>query len=245
MPKNNSGFSLLELSIVLVIIGLIIAGVMGGNHLLQAAKLNKVIAEIKGYAEAIYNFKEKYHAWPGDMPNATSYWGTYNAGTNPKGTVNGNGNELIEGNATERIRAWQQLSLADMITGYYTGVDAGTPDHEIGVNVPGSVLEGKHYFLHTATTPHFGTTGQSLQLGSTKTNDLPWDAALTPADAYTIDKKIDDGKPDSGQVYFFRGDEYLADTTKCVNPNKDQASGTAILTDNTVSCRVWFWLQKD
>src|SRR4051812_33687590 len=126
---KNSGFSLIELAVTLVIAGLLAAGITGGMHLMQAAKLDKLITEITGYSTAVQNFRLKYNAWPGDMPNATTYWGLYNAGTNPEGTVNGDGNERIgaeaSGNLLESLRASQQMALGNFIAGHFTGVTNG------------------------------------------------------------------------------------------------------------------------
>jgi prepilin-type N-terminal cleavage/methylation domain-containing protein len=71
---KQHGFTLVELSIVIVIIGLIVAGVTAGQSLVAAAKIQSQITELKKYEVAYNIFKLEYNAVPGDMSNAISYW---------------------------------------------------------------------------------------------------------------------------------------------------------------------------
>ncbi len=243
--SKNAGFSLVELAVTLVVVGLLMAGLTSGAHLIQAAKLNKVISELTGYKTAVENFRLKYNGWPGDLANAASIWGAYAAGPPATGTSNGNGNNIVTGPTTEVVLAWQHLALANFITGSYTGRDAGTPDFVIDTNMPGSVIKSAHYLIEY-NTDIFDTKGIFLQLGSNQTVALPWGSALTPADANIIDTKIDGGDgPVTGEIFFIRGDEVSADATKCVTGTFNvDASATALLADNTVSCRLILWLEK-
>ncbi len=81
-----AGFTLVELSMVLVLIGLIIAGVVGGRSLVQQAKLRSVISDIEKFDTAYNTFRLEFNALPGDMRNASSYW---------SGILGGNGNKQI------------------------------------------------------------------------------------------------------------------------------------------------------
>ena len=139
----KKGFSIVELSIVLVIIGLLIGAVLAGKELIRQSKIQSVIKEANLYKTAIATFYLKYDALPGDMPNAVSYWGkragtwvdgvdndcaTLPHGTEPyrTETCNGNGDGRIgEADTTnyhEWFRIWQHLKNAELITGEYTGV---------------------------------------------------------------------------------------------------------------------------
>ena len=86
---SKRGFTLVELSIVLVIIGLIVGGVLAGRDLIRAATLRAVIKEVKNYETVIHIFRDKYGYLPADMPNARDYWPACNDnGANP---CNGDG----------------------------------------------------------------------------------------------------------------------------------------------------------
>ncbi len=75
MDKNiKSAFSLVELSIVLVIIGLIVGGVTVGQDMIENAKMKATIKKINEYSVAITTFKDKYFYYPGDLVNAWDYW---------------------------------------------------------------------------------------------------------------------------------------------------------------------------
>lgn len=69
------GFSLVELSIVLVILGLLTGGILSGQSLIRAAELRSVVTDIQQIQTSIYSFRDRYMALPGDMKDATDFWG--------------------------------------------------------------------------------------------------------------------------------------------------------------------------
>src|SRR5512145_2640915 len=81
------GFTLVEIAIVLVIIGLLLGGILKGQEMITQAKIKNVIADMTGVSAAMYGYQDRYRALPGDDANATRW-----AGANP-----GNGNGIIEG----------------------------------------------------------------------------------------------------------------------------------------------------
>lgn len=112
MPRE-SGFTLVEVAIVLVVVGLIIGGVLAGGTLLRSSELRAAANEFHKHNAALLIFKDKYGKLPGDMRNATEYWGSGGGdglittgacrsvavtGLGDNGTCNGDGNGRI-GNA--------------------------------------------------------------------------------------------------------------------------------------------------
>jgi prepilin-type N-terminal cleavage/methylation domain-containing protein len=163
----TAGFTLIELSIVLVIIGLIVGGVLVGRSLIRQAEIQSVITDLRTYTNAVEQFQQKYNALPGDMANATSYWGAstgvgsnctngwFSSSTSPTSTCNGNGDGLIGnpstgagGHSGEDILAWQHMANAGMITGNYTGRSSQVTGWvQLGVNAPSSRVDGAAFYL--------------------------------------------------------------------------------------------------
>lgn len=206
------GFTLLEMSILLVIIALLTGGILVGKNLIHAAQLRAVTGEVSRYKQAVVSFRDKYHALPGDFAGAVALWGaadgsavtcqtTIGTGTQ---TCDGDGNGTITSpgnphNYYESFRAWQHLANAGMIDGAYTGVTGagGSFNSVLRVNVPRSRLKEGGY---TLTTMLMGAYVQTLVFGAQTAADISNGSVLTPDEAYTIDAKIDDGIPDMGTV---------------------------------------------
>lgn len=220
MQKKNAiqkrGFSLVEMAVVLVIIGMLIGGVLGGQELIQASKLRSVMSDVEGYKRAIFDFDQQYSALPGDLTNATSLWAS---------TADGDGNGIITWN-TEGYRAWQHLRLAGLIPGSYEGTATGD-QAVLDTNVPRSKLTHAGYSFDYAdgtATYVEGQTGNVLLFGTPGASANTTGAAISAVDAYSIDSKMDDSEPDSGDV------RPLAAHTTCVSgaaPSMIYATTTA------------------
>jgi prepilin-type N-terminal cleavage/methylation domain-containing protein len=194
-PSSPSrAFSLVEMSIVIAIIGLLVGGIMGGRNLIQAAQLRSVMTDANHYLSAAKQFRTQYNYLPGDMLTATSYWSGVVTG-------NGDGDGTITGD--ERYRFWQVLNLAGYVEDAYTGADAGTPDFKLGTNVPASRINNAGFsfyyenFVGSDETYNLNI-GNLLSFGEEQTAGPPISAALIPNDAFNIDSKMDDGNPGSG-----------------------------------------------
>src|SRR5690242_1505179 len=115
--KRNQGFTLVEIAIVLVIIGLLLGGILKGQEMITQAKIKNVIADITGVSAAMYGYQDRYRALPGDDKNADRW--TSGGGAKP-----GNGDGIIIGayNATgatppESIQFWDHLRRAGFVGG--------------------------------------------------------------------------------------------------------------------------------
>lgn len=208
---HTAAFTLLELSIVVVIIALLVGGVAAGQNLVKASELRSVMTDSQNYLSAISAFRDQYRYLPGDLPTATSYgW-----------TGNGNADGVISGD--ERFRLWQHLNNAGLIDKKLSGATGagGTNDFvivssssSVTPNIPGSRLAGTGFavYYQNFAAGAGTTTGANRRLFVATLNNLmsfgasagtdngePIWAALTPGDAYVIDTKMDDGKPGTGK----------------------------------------------
>lgn len=256
---RKRGFSLVELSIVLVILGLLVGGILTGQNLIRAAELRSITSEVDKYKTAFYVFRDKYFYLPGDMPNAFSFWGAAAGCTNTtvtdaiNGGCNGNGDGTIGsltagGRQAEAFRAWQQLDLAGMIEGSYTGVTGpGNPnDVLLAVNSPESKISAAGY--HIESFPDFaGDTarfpadyGSVLKFGIDNGGGQTDKMVLTPAETWGIDQKIDDGLPGKGRVMTYKGTHSLA--SNC-NDSDDPDISKYSLNNDAIACNMIFLTQ--
>lgn len=200
--NKQNGFTLVELAIVLVIIGLIISGVLAGRELISAAELKADIKQYQSYQLAVNTFIGKYNQIPGDIDgDKFGLTGGCDAGTDGDGDQDG----LIEsaggGLAThdgEVACFWANLTTdnVSLISGVYDGLADGIDD--IGEDLPAMKSNpGRGWGVFTDDTDNFFIAGVSGTQGS---NAYATTNVYIPIDAFSIDSKIDDGVPNSGDV---------------------------------------------
>lgn len=209
---------------MLVILGLLVGGVLSGQSLIRAAELRSVSADFVRYQTAIQAFRDKYFALPGDMANATQFWGAINADPSicwagpatSIATCNGNGNGVIapgmstgpDTSYNEQLRAWQHLGNAQLVEGTYTGAVDGTSDFAtLGRDLPRSRINNAGFAIarglgDVGLPTYSGAVdpAQSLLFGAPTDGFSIGFEALKPEDAFNIDTKIDDGRPGTGRV---------------------------------------------
>lgn len=253
--ESRAAFSLVELSIVLVILGLLSAGITAGKNLIRAAELRSVTVEFDTWITATRTFQNKYLALPGDIANAQSFWGTDSGGcpngSIGDGTCNGNGDGIILTSALggnigmENNRYWQHLALAGLIEGIYTGVSGPTNHvHSIpDLNVPSSSLSGAGWTLayendgisnHSEGFTINGIYGHHLFIGTPQINHYTMDPAFMPEEAWQIDNKIDDGQPGKGRIVVYN-------RVACTNGTSiSDTSASYLLDDTRTKCALIF-----
>lgn len=209
----EKGFTLIELSIVLVIIGLIVGGVLVGQDLIRAAEIRSTIGQIEKYNTAINTFRSKYNGIPGDIAGyyATAFGFITRAGSSGRGDGNGliegtnNGTPITQVFTQESGFFWDDLTRANLVDGQFSsGVDGTTvasiatanvatqfPEPRLGRGnrVHVGSLSGLNYYLITGISSVTAVTGVIAHT----TN-------LTPTEIFNMDSKLDDGLPLSGIV---------------------------------------------
>ena len=240
-----SGITLIELSIVLVIIGLIVGGVMAGKEMIRTAELRNVISDIDSFKTSMNAFKLKYNCLPGDCVNATNFLSS---------TANGNGDSAIlitsapTAGPDESTRFWEHLSKAQLIDGNYTW-SGNSGDFGPGRTGPAAGINASGYRITNLVALHFGKSGHIIWIMKDGGNGLQ-QSAISPLDSYTIDGKIDDGKATSGRVLGVDGRELsgAAASVRCNNApeisgrdySNIEGSGDYVLTNSSPACRTFF-----
>ena len=237
--QNNSkaGFSLLELSVVLIIMGLIAVAIISGRSIIQASETRAVMSEIRKHMQSFNQFTERYKAYPGDFRSASVVFqpliqaiidGHYPFSQGLALTdYNGNGDNQIKWGDAEGVKAWSQLQLAGLTDGVGTSDPRGTAAIP-RANIPGSNIGGggNGYFIdYSATMQNY------LGLGGVIANGRNTRSALSPERAANIDGKMDDGKPSSGFMQSTNGTE--SPPMNCINTAGGYNTGTS---SDAVSC---------
>lgn len=225
IPARNSGFTLIELSMVILIIGLIAGGILVGRDLIRISELRTLITQQEQFKTATNSFISKYGCMPGDCPNAYDFFSPA-CGDNTDDAIvgcNGNGNKLVidaeeSTQIGEHLKFWSHLSLAGLIPGVYQGSPITTPygpEAVPGFNVPLAKMQrsvSNHPLgwnailcLYIASEPSnidpLHTNGFCLSGSKPPYEEhYNWYPLLTHEEAYFIDSKIDDGSPVGGKV---------------------------------------------
>lgn len=183
MKKHQSGFTLVEIAIVLVIIGLLLGGVLKGQSMIENAKIKSVINDLKGVSAAYYSYLDRYKAIPGDDVAASTRF---------TGAVNGGGDGAIAGlysavaapaAGAESNNFWQHVRMAGFLNGVATATEALPANNAVGG------LLGVQSQVNAAGGSTYGMTGPVVCAGS-----IPWKIAQA------IDTQLDDGDSATGSV---------------------------------------------
>jgi len=193
MLRSNRGFTLIEIAIVLVVIGLLLGGVLKGQELITGAKVRSLIAQQDGIKAAFYGFQDRFRALPGDYSAAGANISC--AGGCPDGDGDGRIEKGSGGSAHEEIFVWAHLAGAGFLNGSYTATSGvgSVNDDNTPKSTYGAHLEFVHDGVYGTGTPGAPNAAKhTLKTG----NEIPVQILAE------IDRKIDDGRPDTGAFQF-------------------------------------------
>ena len=191
--STEAGFTLVEIAIVLVIIGLLLGGILKGQEMITQAKIKNVINDFNGVTVAVTSYQDRYRALPGDDQNAAARWAAQAPATatppNGDGKIDGVYNANNTGGTNQAPAAtaesnlfWQHLRIAGFVAGPTVGLGSGTPPPNgaggiVGVETGGFAGGGLGF---TSLIVCFSNLPEKI--------------------ASAIDVQIDDSKPNTGQV---------------------------------------------
>jgi len=183
--QKQHGFTLVEIAIVLVIIGLLLGGILKGQELITSARVRNIADQNSGVQAAYYGFIDRYRQVPGD-------WNATNAGQAIPGvTTGGDDSGRLDGASpwVEALALWEHMSKAGFIQGNYTGGSA-QPSAADTDKAPRNAFNGYLVLFRTADYDDAVTAVDRLNLvlGS----GIPVNVLRE------LDLKVDDGLPESG-----------------------------------------------
>ena len=193
MRKRQSGFTLVEIAIVLVIIGLLLGGVLKGQELINSAKVTNLAGDFRNTATFVYAYQDKYRALPGDDGNVANHVNGGTKATTPgatllNGRINGDWNSKIA--TDESVLFWQHIRLA--------GLASGSP-------VVGDLSLADPYVPKNADNGRIGVTGDSVY--TPPANGTPWTANFFVCSSNIqgrfvrqLDTTLDDGDTTTGTM---------------------------------------------
>lgn len=211
--RNSAGFTLIEISIVIIIVGLILGGVLKGQELIRTARTHNVADQSSNIKAAILAFTDRFRALPGDYNKAADNIPDINSDQNGDGNGRvGYDDSNTPGVPDEANRrretglVWLHLAKSGFVSGNFNGKPLGLSD-EAGWNCSTetcmvNAFNGPLLFIYANEQ-----TGVSWASDMLNSNQL-WSGKNLPVELLAeLDRKLDDGKPSTG--HFRVGDGFL------------------------------------
>ena len=212
MKTMQKGFTLVEIAIVLVIIGLLLGGILKGQEMITQAKIKNVMADMSGVSAAMYGYQDRYKALPGDDRNAGTASGRWGAATG-----SGNGDGIINNPYLSQTAGHESLMFWDHLrrAGFVSGTGADQPFNAVAGRM--GVQTGDGPAQGTAPAGVLGTPGTPPTVPITGL--VLCSANLPDKIAISVDSQMDDGIGTTGTV---RGQRQAAGPNPAViNPAAD------------------------
>jgi prepilin-type N-terminal cleavage/methylation domain-containing protein len=248
--RNKQGFTLVELSIVMVIVGLLIGGVLMAQSLIESSQINAQAQQIQQFDAGVMSFKSKYKYLPGDAPAFGGDGNNAIEGLNSKTGWGGN----VTVHLGEVSNFWAQLFPGKYAPGTYTTGGTQVIDTVIiiGANKTSPVPKiGRKNSAIIATTHGSGGVSSAnntdnyytiVNLDNSWTdgfyrfaNSVNGNRAYKAIELQALDKKIDDGLANSG--YVLSGSWVTGWGAPALTPYNNCSSGSGyLINNNTYQC---------
>lgn len=215
MRSQQSGFTLVEIAIVLVIIGLLLGGILKGQELINSAKVKNLANDFRVIPTYIYAYQDKFKSLPGDDANVTTHITGATAAAAAglgNGVINGNWNSTT--NTDESFLFWQHVRLANLAAG---PTDVADPTY-----VPRNAVGG---IIGVSS----GTTAQMQINGMTGTYQV-CSAGVLGKFAKQLDIQMDDGNTATGSMRVVADNAAIGTAAVATNVIDDATNYTVCMT---------------
>lgn len=214
---SQSGFTLIEITIVLVVIGILVGGAIKGQDLIDSARVKSLAKDFQTISRSVYSYQDKFLALPGDFKQASTNLGADQNGDG-NGKIDGNWNDTFSDDATsEALHVWQNLRLA--------GITAGSHDPEQSNYHPVNAVGGM-IGIQSGTS---STTETPIKIRSEEGEDTAITGTLIICStnipgklARQLDRKLDDGLSNAGSMLIGSADSPGTAMTAVSNLNDDE-----------------------
>ncbi len=201
---GQQGFTLIEMSIVLVIIGLIIGGIVKGQEVVAGARMKSQVAQVDAIKGAVFTFQDKYQFLPGDYKAHVALTTNSAIDGNEDGFISTTGTaspqpvadtqDVSDASSYEANGAWIHLAAANLLAGIQLQGTTPTMSSATAAWYGGRVGNS---FLWLSSFSSYGSVAPMVRLqGGTGAPS----AILREQDAYALDLKFDDGVPATGAI---------------------------------------------
>jgi len=181
--KKQSGFTLIEIAIVLVIVGLLLGGVLQGQQLIENSRVRAAVNDFNGVPAAAYSYMDRYRRFPGDDGNLAAVqarggaWANVTVGGDNNGSVSGGINNTFNPTG-ELLGFWQHLRASGFIAGDPSTIGAAAaPQNPFGglIGVNSVLIQGMPAGVNKLCMSNVGGSA-----------------------ALALDGRLDDGAPGTG-----------------------------------------------
>jgi prepilin-type N-terminal cleavage/methylation domain-containing protein len=230
---KQNGFTLVEIAIVLVVIGLLLGGILKGQQLINSARVRNLADQNSGVQAAYYGFIDRFRNLPGDMTcaSAKAAVGAAIDADCSSTPIGGDANGKID-SVVEAAAVWAHLSVAGFLTGTYSGAATDATTYKTGVAtgaIPPNAFQGSILLAHMSDYIEGNAEATIVRLGYSFGGNIPVPLLRD------LDQKLDDGVAGSGVLRSAFGQATPAGTFGVIV----EATGTDCVSATTVNPQTW------
>jgi prepilin-type N-terminal cleavage/methylation domain-containing protein len=232
--NSKSAFTLVELAIVIVVLGILIGGVLTGQSIIESARISEAVTKVNQMSTALKAFNLEFDALPGDMEDAYDYFGDEcgNDSTGGTGGCNGNGDKCLAGENSrcpaisnpykmDIRRAFVHLNLSGIAPDINYQTNSGSSSS--CANIAPDIMDDAIYILYSKRVNNINMQilPNEFEYDSGNSHcETSTNPSLTPKQAKALDEKLDNGNGRTGKIKAyntFDDNSYSFEGTDCMD----------------------------